>query len=477
MASRAIRAAPVADAVALAGAESAADASAPACVPGGGDAAWALAAAARLAAAPVIDLLPTFAALVEELLPPRRDRLVALLTGDCSRAPMKLHGGDALAAPVTSAQLSRLAGEVEVGTAAVRVAQLGDADRPALVVAAAPAPATGSLFAIELDDTEPPAATVALLHGLCKLVALGYAERAVDPAPGGLVENIAAAQERARTIVELGEAHEAALTAVLSALRARDLADDAARAAATDVAVAALIALRDAGERDRELSEETAAAAFDRLRGQLEPIGRYASAALELAGPGEERTPVAGSDGGVVTERAGAERALPTELAHAARAISRGIALVLLEQEGVGRIRIGWEVAADELRVRARDDGPGALAAEALAVHRTAERVAALDGCIEVDAVAGWGTTVTVALPLAPVERKRSTPLAALNARELEVLAELTRGRRNREIGETLSITPHTVKFHVGNILRKLDVASRGEAAALAREHGLAAPR
>jgi DNA-binding CsgD family transcriptional regulator len=424
------------------------------------DPSWPLAAAARIAACPLPELLGVFAALVDELLPGgRRERLVAMLTGDCSRAPLKVRGGGALPAPVTSAQLARLAAAVEVGAASVRRTSLGGVELPALVVATAPAGLVGSLFAIELDDDMPEPETVALLHGLCELVALAYADRATDQAPGMLVESLAAAQERARTIVEPGEAHEAALTAVLAALRARDLGDGAARAAATDIAVAALIELRDAGERDRALSEEPAAGAFARLREQLRPIGRYASAALELDGPGEDRS-------------------LPADLAHAARAISRGIALVMLEQEGIGRIRIDWEVVGDELRLRARDDGPGALSADALAVHRTAERVAALGGRLEVDAVAGWGTTVTVALPLAPLERIERNPLATLNARELEVLGELTRGRRNREIGETLSITPHTVKFHVGNILRKLGAASRGEAAALAREHGFsAAPR
>lgn len=420
------------------------------------DAKWALSAAARIGASPLPELMRTLAAVAGELLPGRDDRLVAMLTGDCSRAPLKVLGGGALPAAVTSAELGRLAALVEVGAASVRSVRAGGAELPLLVVAAAPAGSAGSLFAIELDDLAPAPQVVELLHGLCELVAIAFSERAADPAPGRLVENLAAAQERARTIVELGEAHEAALTAVLSALRARDLGDGAARTAATDVAVAALIELRDAGDRDRALSEEPAAGAFERLRGQLQPIGRYASAELELAGPDDERP-------------------LPSELAHATRAISRGIALVLLEQEGVGRIRIGWEVAGDELRVRARDDGPGGLSADALAVHRTLDRVAALDGRLELDAVAGWGTTVTVALPLAPLQRPEPNPLAALNARELEVLAELTRGRRNREIAETLSITPHTVKFHVANILRKLVVSSRGEAAALAREH--ATPR
>jgi DNA-binding NarL/FixJ family response regulator len=50
------------------------------------------------------------------------------------------------------------------------------------------------------------------------------------------------------------------------------------------------------------------------------------------------------------------------------------------------------------------------------------------------------------------------------------VLTELGRGRRNQEIGARLHVTEHTVKSHVANILAKLGVRSRGEAAAAARE-------
>ncbi|ADB51749.1 helix-turn-helix transcriptional regulator [Conexibacter woesei] len=420
------------------------------------DATWALAASGRLIRSPRPETLRVLAELADEVLPAGPGRLVAMLTGDCSRAPLKLHGGDALPGPVTSAELGRLTSVVEVGTPWVDVARIGGAERSVLAVATGSATAAGSagsLFAIELADPEPPPEAVRIVHGLCEIAAAAFAERATEPEPGQLVENLAAAQERARAIVELGEAHEAALTALLSALRARDLSDRAARAAATDLAVSALIELREAGDRDRALSEEPAAAAFDRLRQQLLPIGRYASAALELAGP----------DAG--------ERVLPSELAHAARAISRGVALVLLDQDGVGRIRVSWRVTPAELLLSARDDGPGALTDAALAVHRTGERVAALGGSVSVDAVAGWGTTVTVALPLAPVESGPPNPLAVLNARELEVLAELARGGRNRQIAEALAITPHTVKFHVANILRKLGVSSRGEAAALAHRH------
>jgi DNA-binding CsgD family transcriptional regulator len=60
-----------------------------------------------------------------------------------------------------------------------------------------------------------------------------------------------------------------------------------------------------------------------------------------------------------------------------------------------------------------------------------------------------------------------------LTPRELDVLRLLPRGMTNKEIGEILFITEPTARTHVGNILSKLGVNSRTEAAALAVEHGL----
>ena len=67
-----------------------------------------------------------------------------------------------------------------------------------------------------------------------------------------------------------------------------------------------------------------------------------------------------------------------------------------------------------------------------------------------------------------------ATPLAALTARELEVLRLVGAGRSNKEIGTELFISAKTASVHVSNILAKLGVSGRGEAAALAHRHGVA---
>jgi len=66
-------------------------------------------------------------------------------------------------------------------------------------------------------------------------------------------------------------------------------------------------------------------------------------------------------------------------------------------------------------------------------------------------------------------------PAAALGLtiRELEVLALVAVGRSNRQVGDALFISAKTASVHVSNILAKLGVASRVEAAAVAHRRGL----
>lgn len=59
----------------------------------------------------------------------------------------------------------------------------------------------------------------------------------------------------------------------------------------------------------------------------------------------------------------------------------------------------------------------------------------------------------------------------ALTSREREVLAELAKGRSNREIARALGVAEKTVKAHVSSVLAKLGVQDRTQAALLAVRH------
>jgi DNA-binding NarL/FixJ family response regulator len=82
--------------------------------------------------------------------------------------------------------------------------------------------------------------------------------------------------------------------------------------------------------------------------------------------------------------------------------------------------------------------------------------------------------------PIEPAVPAPATPafvgvsdVAQLTEREREILALLARGASNREISETLYIAGGTVKNHLSNILGKLGVRDRTQAALKARELGL----
>jgi NarL family two-component system response regulator LiaR len=62
---------------------------------------------------------------------------------------------------------------------------------------------------------------------------------------------------------------------------------------------------------------------------------------------------------------------------------------------------------------------------------------------------------------------------AGLTERETTILKALARGLSNEAIGKELWVAEQTVKFHLTNIYRKLEVSNRTEAARYAYEHGL----
>jgi LuxR family maltose regulon positive regulatory protein len=68
------------------------------------------------------------------------------------------------------------------------------------------------------------------------------------------------------------------------------------------------------------------------------------------------------------------------------------------------------------------------------------------------------------------VQGSHADALAGLTEREREVLQRIAAGDSNKLIARAFDLSPHTVKRHVANILGKLGVATRGQAAARWRE-------
>ena len=116
----------------------------------------------------------------------------------------------------------------------------------------------------------------------------------------------------------------------------------------------------------------------------------------------------------------------------------------------VSRSQHDWAVALGER--------PDLLAA----AHATATAIG-MNGLAERCRIAGGSQ--------GPV-RRRDLP-DGLSAREVEVLRLVAAGRSNRQIGETLFISPNTAANHVRAILQKTSSTNRAEATAYAARHGL----
>jgi DNA-binding CsgD family transcriptional regulator len=118
-------------------------------------------------------------------------------------------------------------------------------------------------------------------------------------------------------------------------------------------------------------------------------------------------------------------------------------------------------VAAEESRARATE-----LVAEA---HDVARQVSATPLLRFVRSLARRARLDVPGIEPAPTAEQ-----LGLTDREVSVLRLLADGRTNKDIATALFISAKTASVHVSNILRKLGATTRGEAAAVARRHGLA---
>jgi DNA-binding NarL/FixJ family response regulator len=73
----------------------------------------------------------------------------------------------------------------------------------------------------------------------------------------------------------------------------------------------------------------------------------------------------------------------------------------------------------------------------------------------------------------APGGGRPDDAIATLTPRERDVLGRVARGLSNRAIASELGITERTARTHVSNILAKLGLTSRTQAALLAVQHGI----
>ncbi|GEB44308.1 helix-turn-helix transcriptional regulator [Microbacterium testaceum] len=256
--------------------------------------------------------------------------------------------------------------------------------------------------------------------------------------------------EHERIVAEQADRHAVTLESVLAILRSTRLDDRAARALAVETAAAALVVLRTSTDQHRSALLEPVTGAFARLRTDLRPLVRHGDLDVQFVEP-----PATG-------------RALPGEVAHEARAIVRSAVLALLDRGTPHRVRIQWDCDGLNLLIGIRDDGAGTLTAHDDSLGPIVERVSALNGAFDVASTPGWGSELSVVLPLDPPPRPDFLDEAVdLSPRESEVLSLVVAGSRNRAIAERLGISENTAKFHVSNLLRKAGVSTRAELAAL----------
>jgi DNA-binding CsgD family transcriptional regulator len=305
-----------------------------------------------------------------------------------------------------------------------------------------------------------------------KQVAMLAASRArridEDPPAGTLAFSRAMSLERERVRAQLSSSHAATLSGLLHTLRSAN--DGGSRSAPPEVSEAINVASR-------------ALLDLETLSERHDPFGRVVLSKAFADAEGEVRRVVHAVRLRVFADLDATEGAqVPQAIAQAARFLSRAAALNATRHAGADKLRVLWRLTLGSLAITVADNGAGSddpdeQFARLADVQR---RLAGLGAEIELDSSPHWGTTLTCRLPLHDVAATPETPgarrLEQLRDREREVLELMISGLRNRDIAERLFISVRTVKYHVSNILQKLDVASRTEAIALAHSAGISAP-
>lgn len=265
-------------------------------------------------------------------------------------------------------------------------------------------------------------------------------------------ERRVAARQHAQALAEQADRYMLALEAVVAALRSKRLDDHAARAQAVEIASTELVRLRTATDEQRTTLIEPVTSAFSRLRTDLRPLVRFGDLDVQFVEP-----PATG-------------RGLPGDIAHEARAIVRNAVLALVDGGTAHRVRVQWDCDGLNLLIQIRDDGAGDLHTHDDAIRPIGERVSSVGGSLDLQSTPGWGSTMSVTIPLdPPATAVRVDDAADVTPREREVLRLVVSGAPNADIARQLDVTVNTVKYHVANLLRKFGARSRSELVALTR--------
>ncbi|MEN8671538.1 LuxR C-terminal-related transcriptional regulator [Nocardioides sp.] len=377
---------------------------------------------------------------------------LVLLAEDDVREPRKVRGDSGVAAALTKRSLESLRVDLRPDEAVRLSIDLRGAQREILATLSN----TGALLVLADPGTE---AIDEIVAPVWQIVAHRIQEFARQASPAYLLESRAVASVRVEAVAELEDQHSTVLESLLAVLRSPALDDHAARVTAANLTTDAAVGLRTATDRVRTASEEPVTTAFNRLKSDLHPLLRYRDVNIQFVEP-----PVDG-------------RALPSEVAHGARAVVRGAILAFIDQPDVSRIRVQWDCDGKNLLVDIRDDGTSGLAAESEQVQPLSQRVAALNGSLTIATTEGWGSEMSVVLPLdPPATRGDGFAPWGLGPRELEVLEGIAVGMRNKEIATDLGISENTVKFHASKVFRKLGVTSRAQAASMVSQRRAAMP-
>jgi hypothetical protein len=319
----------------------------------------------------------------DAMLPYLRCSALVIFTEDCTGRPQKKAGQEEIISRVSIAELDELRTGVAADTPWFGEAEFAGVPRPALALKHGPSHAL--LVVTDPRPTQPGNdAGLDLVTYLWCITARRIQERVADAPPSYLAESRAASAERVRVTAELTDLHSTTLKTLLAALRSTSLEDAAARAMVTELTAKALVRVRSLSDRTTDLVEESVAKAFERRREDLRPITSFSGTEVQFIEP-----PLNG-------------RAVPGEVAHAARAIVRGLVLTMMEQPEVSRIRTQWDCDGENLLIKVRDDGRGALTADTPSISGLDRRVQTLNGQLRMDVMPGWGADIFVSLPLNP---------------------------------------------------------------------------